>query len=392
MTCDRVRTWLFQESLPLWSDVGLDREAGGFFELLDFQGRPVLGVAKRMRVQARQIYTYAHAAVLGWQEGRALDSAWRGFDFLTRYYWHEDGGFIFTVAEDGTPDDQRRESYEQAFALLAFAWLFRASGEPLLLEWVERTLDFLDGTLGDSHFGGYRESVPDHLPRRQNPHMHLLEALLALHNATGDHAYRRRADAIIELFERKFFDPGTETLGEFFAEDWAPAAGTKGQIVEPGHHFEWVWLLHRYAELSGQDTTRDLAAALYHHAERYGRDREDGLAFDEVLRDGSLHKDSKRLWVQTEALKAQLAEAECRKRPGALDQAKILVDAIFEHYLTPGSGLWQDHVTRDRVGFAKAVPASTYYHLFLAFVEYLRVMEGSVSSPKALLAEDVSLG
>ena len=62
------------------------------------------------------------------------------------------------------------------------------------------------------------------LPRRQNPHMHLLEALLALHVATGEKNWLRRAGALVDLFKRRFVDPQTGALIEFFGEDWSAGA------------------------------------------------------------------------------------------------------------------------------------------------------------------------
>ena len=50
----RVRTWLFDQALPLWSGRGVD-DQGRFYEQLDFDGRPVTGRPRRTRVQARQV-------------------------------------------------------------------------------------------------------------------------------------------------------------------------------------------------------------------------------------------------------------------------------------------------------------------------------------------------
>ena len=65
--------------------------------------------------------------------------------------------------------------------------------------------------------------------------MHLLEAVLALFETTGDKALLASADALVELFRRRFFDSASGSLGEFFTTwQWAP--GPAGTHVEPGHH------------------------------------------------------------------------------------------------------------------------------------------------------------
>jgi mannose-6-phosphate isomerase len=82
--------------------------------------------------------------------------------------------------------------------------------------------------------------------------MHLLEAALAWIALDDDPAWRRMADAIATLCLEKFIDPASGALGEFFAADWTPASGLEGRICEPGHHYEWAFLLDRWARLTGR--------------------------------------------------------------------------------------------------------------------------------------------
>ncbi len=103
----RVRVWLFDGALPLWAEVGVDRETGGFVDWLEPDGAPARGADKRLRVQARQIYLFAHAAALGWT-GPGLATAAAGYDFMTRHFWHPDGGWIFSVDQWGRPRDRTR--------------------------------------------------------------------------------------------------------------------------------------------------------------------------------------------------------------------------------------------------------------------------------------------
>lgn len=381
ISSDHIGEWLSNQALPLWSHAGLDQQAGGFVETLTLDHQPNLGLPKRMRVQARQCFTYSYAHILGWTPPRggpaALEAARHGFEFLTQHYWNEPtGGFFFSTARDGTAVDTRIEAYEQAFALFACAWYYAASGDQTALDWSRRIVGWLDDNLADPTHGGLRETPEAKLPRRQNPHMHYLEALLALFDATHDRQWLDRATAIVALFRKRFFDADTSTLGEFFTADWQPAPGVEGQIVEPGHHFEWVWLLHKYARLSGDDTAEH-ATALYRFGERHGRDAGPGagasLAFDAVLRDGSVHDDRKRLWVQTEAIKAQLARVEAVGDPVAAAALDQLVSALFERYLNLGHGSWFDHLDRGGRPFGDNAPASSFYHVFLALTEVLRV-------------------
>ena len=73
--------------------------------------------------------------------------------------------------------------------------------------------------------------------------MHLLEGALAWMAIDDDPGWRRMADDLAQLCLEKFIDPATGALREFFATDWSPAPGIDGQTVEPGHHYEWAFLL-----------------------------------------------------------------------------------------------------------------------------------------------------
>ena len=77
------------------------------------------------------------------------------------------------------------------------------------------------------------------------------------------------------------------TLGEFFDDRLHPAAAEAGTHVEPGHHYEWVWLLEQYARLLGGDVAEE-SHRLYRFAEAYGRDSSGVPVLDVVGRAGGV--------------------------------------------------------------------------------------------------------
>jgi mannose-6-phosphate isomerase len=409
----RIRNWLTGSALPLWAGAGVDPQ-GGFVERLRLDGTPNHDAAKRVRVQARQIYVYAHAQVLGlYPHGTLL--ARRAYDFLMANAWLPDGGgFAHLLARGGAIVDARRDTYDHAFVLLALAWLYRATRDRDILATLERTLAAIDRHLKAPRLDGYLEDDRRSLPRRQNPHMHLLEALLAIHEATGEGAPLERASEIVSLFDRFFFDRARSALVEFYTQEWRPAAGDTGRIVEPGHHFEWIWLLHQFARLKGE-AVHPGAKALYEFANQCGVEAGTGLVIDEVFVDRKIKSASKRCWPQTEALKAELALSEAAGRGAPINstgasgagrgapinatgasgagrgapinstgasgaghpiakRADAIVDNIFSTYLDqPVAGGWVDIVDASNAPIAASIPASTFYHVFVAFTEYLRL-------------------
>lgn len=384
---------MFERALPHWHAHGIDTKHGGFTERLALSGLPDAVDFKRIRVQARQIYVFSHAALIDpnpSRQARWRDAAARGFDFLTRNYWQGPArGWAKTVTPEGALLDMAADSYDQAFVLFASAWHYRASGDRRTLEIVKQTLDFFDQHLVCATHGGYFEGISDRgellqgPPRLQNPHMHMLEAMLALHQATGDAAYLKRGAHLFELFRTRFFDMNTHSLGEYFTREWQPLDGPQGQIVEPGHHFEWSWILHTYAKLAGEPQAHEVSHLVFEFARTRGINAQNNLTYDEIDRSGATLRASHRLWPQTEALKAYVATAEhgpsAEARAAAGQRIAPAVDAIFDNYFFPDTGIWNDQIDTAGKKVSEFVPATSLYHLFLAFTETLRYIGANKS-------------
>ncbi len=373
------RRWLSLEVVPWWV-ANVAAEPAGYVEYLTPDGMPDRRPVKTPLVTARLVYGFAHAAMLG-LGGGALAAAERGFAFLVERSWDAgEGGFFHQIAADGTPLAREKDAYDHAFALFACAWLHRASGDAAPLVWAARIADYMDAVLLDRRFGGYRErhlaGAPDALPRRQNPHMHLLEAFLALYEASGDARWAARAETMAGLFKAHFFDAGSGTLGEYFTADWRPAPGAAGRLREPGHHFEWVRLLHRYTRLGGDGSLLEPAERLYRFAEERGMEYDPHFvraAFDEVYPDGMVVASSKLLWPQTEAIQAHLARWEFLGDARAAEAAKTQTAMLFEHYLVAPNARWRNQLARDGRELSRELPVRVFYHLFYCLAELLRL-------------------
>jgi mannose/cellobiose epimerase-like protein (N-acyl-D-glucosamine 2-epimerase family) len=341
------------------------------------QGLPLPDVPARLLVQARQVYSYALAARRGWH-GVAKQLTERAFASMVRDYRESDGraGWVFSIHRDGTVADSRRDLYSHAFVLLAAGSYFQMTGDRSALAAADATLAYLDANLRPPHGAGFLEGSPTlGAPRRQNPHMHLFEGLLTLWSSSKDRRYLTRAEALFELFTSRFFLPGPGVLCEYFDDELKPVSGAAGRIVEPGHHYEWVWLLRWFERESGR-SVQIYVDSLYAHADKYGYDKA-GLIVDEVLIDGSHHLPSHRIWPVTEALKANIVEAAAgRKRASARTLA--LANLLLDRFLTrdPAGG-WIDRLDEQGQCATDFMPASTLYHLMCAIDELDRFVATS---------------
>lgn len=357
--------WLCSEALPLWASAGRDTVSGGVHERLRRDGTPDTGVPKRVRVQARQIYCYAHAADLGWFDGAGF--AGDLLDWLIDKAHGVDGrpGFVHLLQADGAVANPLRDAYDHAFVLLALGWYAKVSGDAQVHDLIGQVLAFLDEAMLAPD-GSYREGVPPSQPRRQNPHMHLFEAMLALHETLAYPGALERAHRLHAMLETRFLQPAP-MLREFFDDAWRPAAGDAGQIIEPGHLAEWCWLLRRYEVAAGLPPG-PLASSLIDAAEATC-ERGTGFLIDEADIDGAPRRRSRRLWPQTEWAKAWLAEQRSG-RAGAQAKAQHALAMLMEGYLgKPVAGGWIDQFDESGRPMLDTMPASSLYHIFGAAVE-----------------------
>lgn len=364
-----VETWMFDEALPLWATMGRN-PSSGFFDRLSNDGLPEDIEFKRMRVQARQIYVYSHAATLGWP---GLEVAADGLAFITKHGWLTDGGWAFKLGIDGGVVDTTMSLYEQAFVLLALGWHARASGAHGAIDLAHRTLDVVHEKLERADGSGFLSDDSGSERLEQNPHMHLLEAMMVLYETTGETRFLDEARGLVKLFEEAFFQRDKGVLLEFFEADGHPAKGERGRVVEPGHHFEWVWLLAEYKRLTGEDKSA-IACRLFDFAEAHGVARDTGLVKDGVLDDGSSFDPNHRLWCQTEALKAHLVMDAHGREVNSARIAEITSNILDRYLATNPRGLWIDHLTQTLTHKSTGAPASSLYHLFLAFAELRRLV------------------
>ena len=360
--------WATDAALPLWGTAGFDFEHGRFEERLTFRAGRLPDVPIRLVSQARQIYAYALAAKRGWYPDAAMLVEQAYSSMVRDYHGRDDrGGWVFSIGRNGGVADRRRDLYAHAFVLLAIASYVQATGKRQALALADETLAFIDRHLG-APGGGFLEGLPqsDGL-RRQNPHMHLFEALLVLRECSDEGRYLARAADLYGLFAARFFrrDPGT--LGEYFTPTLEPAAGLAGNIVEPGHHYEWVWLLRRYEQLSGC-SVQPHVDSLYGFAYRHGFD-DAGMIVDELLVDGSHHAPSRRIWPITEAIKANVVEAR-RGREQSAEKAAALAGLLRERFLIcETAGGWRDKLDKNGATISGFMPATTLYHLVCAIDE-----------------------
>ena len=371
---DDLGAWLAGTLVPAWAARAVRPGEAGYLEYLGADRQPDPRPRHSCLVTARLVYVFSHAHLLD-PTGPGLAAAEHGYRFLTEACADRDGRFRHAVTADGTAIDGRSDLYDLAFVLFACAWFARATGTREPLERAERLMGVIERRMAAAH-GGFAEDDQGTLPRRQNPHMHLLEACHALAEASGDQRWLERAGRLVDLLRERLIDPQTRTLGEFFTVDWRPAAGAAGALREPGHHFEWVWLLHHHARLTGDPKAAGLADHLHGFALAHGLVRSaEGwpIVLDGVDQDGTPVAATRLLWPQTEAIKAETARLEFLGDGSARARLDGHLAALFRYWLDAETGLWVNQLDASNQPIVAEIPVRVLYHVMLALAETVRV-------------------
>ncbi|HWA20472.1 MAG TPA: AGE family epimerase/isomerase [Devosia sp.] len=380
--------WLKRDALPLWWQNGADFERGGFVETIGLDGKPT-EAARRGRVQPRQVYCYALAGRLGWQ-GPWEAALKHGLTYFQEKFWLESGYYANTVAASGALLDDSFDLYNQAFALFGFAQAAQAvpAWRP---ELEARSLMLLERLQQDyAHwYAGFENDDGKSLPLKSNPHMHLFEAAMSWADLTDplSSAWAGLADEIAGLAMTRFIDAKTGALREFFDAEWNNYPGVEGQIVEPGHQFEWSWLLTRWGQSRGNAEAIVKAERLFEIGMKYGICESRHVAVMQLLDDFTIHDDTARLWPQTEWLKSSLRLAKVNvgiKRDYYQVAAQHACEAMMRFLEVPTPGLWRDKMVPDGSFVTEAAPASSFYHIACAIDELCQ----SAEMPAAAMPPD----
>jgi mannose-6-phosphate isomerase len=297
---------------------------------------------------------------------RAKEAVALGLDFLQGPARLPDGGFAWRFDLDNRPIDVTRDLYDHAFVLLAFSAVAEVVGADCVRADAVALVDHIAARFAHPA-GGYRDSIPHTQPRQQNPHMHLFEALLAASDAFGGERFFNCASDLAALFIARLFQAREGALPESFDEALAPHREAGRFLAEPGHHYEWIWLLHRYEAAAAAmgvatDPNLQLAAdSLFEFAERHGVNRSSGLVVNRLWSDGTVSDGGFRLWPQTERLKAL-----ARRR---LDRVPAAIDALKRHFAGVRPGLWIERMDPIGRAISEPAPATSLYHLTAAFTD-----------------------
>ena len=238
----RYSSELYDRIVPFWEAHSIDRKCGGYLHCLGRDGS-VYDTFKDMWMEWREVYMFAALANQGRRNPEWVALARQGFDFLFAKGRMPDGAYYTRLNRDGTERvlaTDGSEVFTNAFAAMACAELFRATGE-------ER---YRDEAL--SCWAAYRRSAEGRETKyRQLAHRVIGLNVMNVFNGAFSSAYVDEANGLAEEM-RRFVEPKTGLLLERARADWTFDLDSQyGRFVNPGHTVEAMNFLFGHVAASG---------------------------------------------------------------------------------------------------------------------------------------------
>ncbi|MEB0079351.1 AGE family epimerase/isomerase [Pseudomonas sp. CCI3.2] len=340
-----------QVIVPLWLGPGWNSQLALPYEAVDAHHQPLPPQRYRAMACARQLYLFSslidQPAV---PEARGRAAAL--FRSLQQHFHDaEHGGWFYSIDPQGKPLDQRKDLYTHAFIIFACAHYWAKVRELLVESVLNAALTvvaerFADGTgLYEASLGQDWSSLGS--GPLQNPLMHLAEAFLATVSVREDKPTQAALAQLVDAMQQRFVDPVHGVMLE-------KPLGAVDNWFEPGHQFEWFFLLASSPLLRDSPLHGSLTRA-FDYTEQQGVDPLTGAVKATLDVDGTARDGTQRIWAQAEYLRALAL------RPDSDQALAQQLKALQQRFLHPTG--WHECLDDQGNVSRSDMPSTTPYHL-----------------------------
>lgn len=342
----RFRQHFAERIVPLWQGPGWNAELALPFEALDAQHQPLPVQRYRAMAVARQLYLFSSRI----EQPGAAERAAALFRSLQRHFHDaEHGGWFYSVDAAGQPLDRRKDLYTHAFIVFACAHYLGKVRESLVESTLNAALEIVAERFARDD-GLYEASLAEDWSDLgsgplQNPQMHLAEAFLQTLQVRDDAAVQQALLQLCEALQTHFIEPEQGLMLE-------KPRGAVGNWFEPGHQFEWFFLLDTSPLLRDSPLHVSISRA-FGYAEQYGVKDSAVLAMLDV--EGKVIDPTQRIWAKAEYLRALALRA------GSDGKVLEQLVALEEQFLHAGG--WNECLDASGTVSRHDMPSTTPYHL-----------------------------
>ncbi len=398
---------LVNELLPFWTTRMMDYKNGGYITHFDKEGLDTGEDEKSLIAQSRSVFTLSSAHRAGYGEGKFASMAEHGIRFMIDKMWDKKfGGFFWMMDRSGNVSIDKKIIYGHSFAIYCLSEYTLATGDPLGIEYAEKTFDLVQKHCSDTYNGGYFEMFdrdwtlagPDSQGgdrKTLDVHMHLMEAFTTLYECSKKEVHRRKLLEDIEILLNRMMHPEFKTGIPQFTPGWQVAPQIKFDIIwgwdrytgegeksNPtdntcyGHNAEFAWLLNHASEIlgTGPGKYQDLLIRIYDHTINNGIDKTYGGVYVEGPHAGGVYDMEKEFWQQAEVMIGSLDAYLISGDKKYWDAYTNVHRFVFEKVINQKAGEWYPLLTREGEPVWTHMSHSwkVNYHSVRAMIESIR--------------------
>ncbi len=301
---------LVNDCLPFCLRHAPDREAGGYFQCLDYDGS-VTCTDKFLWSQNRVAWVFSMLYNHLERNPEWLEMAKLGIDFLRRYGRDTHGDWYFALDRRGRPIVQACNIFSDFFAAIAFAEYARASGDEECADIALQTYDRIQLRKKNPK-GRYNKTVTENrnLKNLAFPMININTAKV-MNAIRPKPEYDRIIGECLDEIMAQFLDEKCRVIRENVAlDDTSMDDIYEGRHINPGHGIEAMWFVMQAAQKRNDTAMIKRACEAVKWSLEFGWDKEcEGIFYFMDLQ-GKPHVelswDMKLEWVHVEALIATL--------------------------------------------------------------------------------------
>jgi N-acylglucosamine 2-epimerase len=344
------RQGLLENIVPFWLKHSVDTEYGGFMSCVDRDGS-VVDTDKSVWLQGR--FSWLLATLYNEVEANAawLEPAISGAAFLQSHCIDTDRRMFFIVDRQGNPVRKRRYVYAETFASIAFAALYRATGEQRYAQLAREMFEV---------FVQY-STTPGLIPPKYTQHRPMkgmgtpmigIVTAQELRKNLNDPSFTVYIDRWIEEIRRDFLREEYKAVMENIGADGSFIDHFDGRTLNPGHAIEGAWFILREAQHRENDPNLvDIGTTMLDWMWEIGWDKEYGgiYYFRDVkgLPVQEYWHDMKFWWPHCEAIIATLMAYQLTGNAKYAQWHTLVHNWSFKHFPDPQYGEWYGYLHRD---------------------------------------------
>lgn len=336
---------LLNHIMPFWSR--LRDERGGFYGFMDYDMNIDKYAVKGVILNSRIMWFYSNVYLICKNE-EALKYAKHAFGFLKDYCLdRKHGGVYLLMNYDGTPLDDMKHTYNQAFAIYGLASYYDASKDEEALKIAYELFNIIETKCVDAY--GYTEAFNRkwdqadndllsedgfHADKTMNALLHIIEAYTELYRVDKNDNVGEKLKKALLVCKNRVYNSDNHTLGVFFDAKMNSIA----DIHSYGHDIEASWLIDRALEvLEDEKLIKELNPITIEIASKVLKTAYEDGAINNQNCEGKIDK-TRVWWVQAESVVGFLNAYEKTSKNEYLNAALTIWNYIKENVIDQREG------------------------------------------------------